>query len=44
LRGPVALASRYAYEQGVLPRPVEFDELVDRTCAALGVTASRLGG
>jgi 4,5-dihydroxyphthalate decarboxylase len=44
LRGPVALASRYAYEQGVLPRPVEFDELVERTCAALGVAASRLGG
>lgn len=44
LRGPVTDAARYAYEQGVLPRRVEFDELVDRTCAALGVTASRLGG
>ena len=31
-------------QQGLLPRRVEFDELVDRTCAALGVTASRLGG
>lgn len=44
LRGPVTQASRYAHEQGVLPRPVEFDELVERTCAALGVAASRLGG
>lgn len=44
LRGPVTDAARYAHEQGVLPRPVEFDELVERTCAALGVAASRLGG
>jgi 4,5-dihydroxyphthalate decarboxylase len=42
LRGPVTEASRYAYQQQVLPRPVEFDELVERTCAALGVPASRL--
>jgi 4,5-dihydroxyphthalate decarboxylase len=44
LRGPVTEVSRYAFEQGVLPRPVEFDELVDATCAALGVSACRLGG
>ncbi|KWX23993.1 hypothetical protein AFM11_11530 [Mycolicibacterium wolinskyi] len=44
LRGPITAAARYAYEQQVLPRPVEFDEIVDRTCAALGVPASRLGG
>lgn len=44
LRGPVSLAARYALEQGVLPRPVEYDELVAATCAALGVPASRLGG
>jgi hypothetical protein len=43
LRGPVTAAARYAFEQEVLPRPVEFDELVDRTCAALGVTPQRLG-
>lgn len=44
LRGPVSQAARYALEQQVLPRPVEYDELVSRSCAALGVTASRLGG
>lgn len=44
LRGPINTAARYAYQQGVLPRPVEFDELVDGTCSALGVTPSRLGG
>ncbi|MFG2659150.1 hypothetical protein [Streptomyces sp. NPDC048425] len=44
LRGPVTRAAAYALEQEVLPRAVEFDELVDRTCAALGVPASRLGG
>jgi 4,5-dihydroxyphthalate decarboxylase len=43
LRAPVTAAARYAYEQQVLPRRVEFDELVDRTCGALGVTAARLG-
>ncbi|WP_072802566.1 hypothetical protein [Rhodococcoides yunnanense] len=42
LRGPITDASRYAYEQGLLPRPVDFDELVERTSAALGVAASRL--
>jgi len=44
LRGPVSQAARYALEQQILPRPVEFDELVARTCDALGVPASRLGG
>ncbi|KPI11558.1 hypothetical protein OK074_2890 [Actinobacteria bacterium OK074] len=44
LRGPVTQAAAYAYEQGVLPRPVDFDELVERTCAALGVSPARLGG
>lgn len=44
LRGPVSRAAAYALEQQVLPRAVEFDELVDRTCAALGVAPTRLGG
>lgn len=42
LRGPVTEVARYAREQQVLPRDVSFDELVDRTCSALGVSASRL--
>ena len=44
LRGPVAQAAQYALEQGVLPRPVSFGELVDGSCAALGVEPARLGG
>ncbi|MET9381619.1 hypothetical protein ABZY09_11105 [Streptomyces sp. NPDC002928] len=44
LRGPVSQAAAYALEQDVLPRPVDFDELVARSCEALGVPASRLGG
>lgn len=44
LRGPVSQAAAYALEQGVLPRRVEFDDLVERSCAALGVRPSRLGG
>ncbi|WP_344860696.1 hypothetical protein [Amycolatopsis ultiminotia] len=44
LRGPFTTAARYAFEQQVLPRLVEFDELVERTGAVLGVPASRLGG
>ncbi|MGW4906279.1 hypothetical protein [Streptomyces sp. NPDC004270] len=44
LRGPVAQAAAYALEQEVLPRAVDFDELIDRSCAALGVRPSRLGG
>ncbi|MFV8183282.1 hypothetical protein [Streptomyces sp. AF1B] len=43
LRGPVTRAAAYALEQEVIPRPVDFDELVQRTCAALGVPPSRLG-
>ncbi|GAA4601857.1 ABC transporter substrate-binding protein [Actinoallomurus liliacearum] len=44
LRGPISRAAAYALDQGVLPRPVEFDELVAASCAALGVPAARLGG
>ncbi|MGW5171727.1 hypothetical protein ACWEQ1_30655 [Streptomyces nodosus] len=44
LRGPFTRAAAYALEQEVIPRAVEFDAIVDRTCAALGVPASRLGG
>ncbi|MFD0687311.1 hypothetical protein [Actinomadura fibrosa] len=44
LRGPVARAAAYALDQGVLPRPVEYGELVEASCAALGVPAARLGG
>lgn len=42
LRGPVTQAAIYAYEQGVLPRPVSFDELVEQSCTALGVDPARL--
>jgi 4,5-dihydroxyphthalate decarboxylase len=42
LRAPVTQAATYAYQQGVLPRPVEFDELVEQTCAALGTRPDRL--
>ncbi|WP_328460023.1 hypothetical protein [Streptomyces sp. NBC_00448] len=44
LRGPVSLAARYALEQEVLPRPVDFEELLEQSCVALGVTPARLGG
>ncbi|OIJ63935.1 hypothetical protein WN71_031545 [Streptomyces mangrovisoli] len=44
LRAPFTRASAYALEQEVIPRAVDFEEIVDRTCAALGVPASRLGG
>jgi len=44
LRGPITAAARYAFEQQVLPRRVEFDELVERTCELLGVPPARLGG
>lgn len=44
LRGPAAKAAAYALEQEVLPRPVTYDDLVDRACAALGVPPARLGG
>ncbi|MEV4285833.1 hypothetical protein AB0K40_10040 [Nonomuraea bangladeshensis] len=35
LRGPVTQVAAYALEQEALPRPVEFDELVERTCEIL---------
>ncbi|MGQ4516540.1 hypothetical protein [Streptomyces sp. DW26H14] len=44
LRGPLAQASAFAAEQGVLPAPVDYDDLVARSCDALGVPPSRLGG
>ncbi|MEU6139572.1 hypothetical protein ABZ848_04340 [Streptomyces sp. NPDC047081] len=44
LRGPVAQAAAYALDQEVLPRPVDFDDLVERSCTALGVAPARLGG
>jgi 4,5-dihydroxyphthalate decarboxylase len=44
LRAPLSLAAAYALEQEVLPRAVDFDELVAQSCAALGVSPSRLGG
>ncbi|MFS8201205.1 hypothetical protein ACLVWQ_21250 [Streptomyces sp. CWNU-52B] len=44
LRGAFAKAAVYALEQGVIPRAVDYDELVERSCAALGVPPSRLGG
>ncbi|MEU4893364.1 hypothetical protein AB0B12_07525 [Streptomyces sp. NPDC044780] len=44
LRGAFTKAAAYALEQGVIPRAVDYDELVERTCAALGVPPSRLGG
>ena len=44
LRGPFSQAAQFALEQEVLPRPVDFDEVIARTCHALGVDASRLGG
>jgi 4,5-dihydroxyphthalate decarboxylase len=44
LRPAVTAAAQYAWEQELLPRPVDYDELVAQTCASLGVPASRLGG
>ncbi|MET7573962.1 hypothetical protein ABZT04_36570 [Streptomyces sp. NPDC005492] len=44
LRGAFTKAAAYALEQDVLPRAVDYDELVERTCSALGVPPSRLGG
>ncbi|GAA3442705.1 hypothetical protein [Planomonospora venezuelensis] len=41
LRGPVTQVASYALEQGALPRLVEFDELVARSCEALGVSPDR---
>lgn len=44
LRPAVTAAARFAHDQGLLPRPVDFDELVAATSAALGVAPERLGG
>ncbi|WP_306322148.1 MULTISPECIES: hypothetical protein [unclassified Streptomyces] len=44
LRGAFTKAAAYALEQGVIERAVDYDELVERTCAALGVSPERLGG
>lgn len=44
MRPSVTAAAQYAWEQGLLPRPVTWDELVERTCAELGVAPARLGG
>ncbi len=44
LRGAFTKAAAYALEQDVIPRAVDYDELVDRTCTALGVPPARLGG
>jgi 4,5-dihydroxyphthalate decarboxylase len=44
LRGPFSQAAAFALEQDVLPRAVDFDEVVAQTCDALGVPVSRLGG
>lgn len=44
LRAAFTKAAAYALEQDVIPRAVDYDELVERTCVALGVTPDRLGG
>ncbi|WP_067670409.1 hypothetical protein [Nocardia miyunensis] len=44
LRGPISEAAAFALEQQVIPRPVDFDELVAQSCDALGVPPARLGG
>lgn len=44
LRGAFTKAAAYAHEQGVTERAVDYDEIVERSCAALGVTPARLGG
>jgi 4,5-dihydroxyphthalate decarboxylase len=43
LRGAFTKAAGYALEQGVIPRAVDYDELVERSCTALGVSPARLG-
>jgi len=43
LRPAVSAAARFADAQGLLPRCVHYDELVSRTCSALGVDPSRFG-
>ncbi|GAA3586949.1 hypothetical protein GCM10022419_081470 [Nonomuraea rosea] len=42
LRGAVTKVAAFALEQEVVPRPVAFDELVARSCEALGVREGRL--
>lgn len=44
LRPAVTAAARYAWGQGLLPRPVDYDDLVKGTSSALGVDPTRLGG
>ncbi|WP_030899311.1 hypothetical protein [Streptomyces sp. NRRL F-5126] len=44
LRGAFTKAAGYALEQDVIPRAVDYEELVERSCTALGVPPSRLGG
>lgn len=44
LRGPFTRAAKFAFEQGVLTEQVDFEEVVDRSCAALGVHKIRLAG
>ncbi|NED88705.1 hypothetical protein G3I76_52595 [Streptomyces sp. SID11233] len=44
LRAAFTKAAVYALEQDVIPRAVDYDELVERSCAALGVSPARLGG
>ncbi|MFE9853550.1 hypothetical protein ACFYPN_32865 [Streptomyces sp. NPDC005576] len=44
LRAAFTKASAYALDQDVIPRAVDYDELVERSCAAFGVSPARLGG
>jgi 4,5-dihydroxyphthalate decarboxylase len=44
LRAPLTLAARFAREQEVLARDVEYDELLERSATAFGVDPRRLGG
>ncbi|MFJ1900309.1 hypothetical protein [Streptomyces sp. NPDC088115] len=44
LRAAFTKAAAYALEQDVIPRAVDYDELVERSCAALGVSPAHLGG
>ncbi|MFF3412739.1 hypothetical protein ACFYW8_42745 [Streptomyces sp. NPDC002742] len=44
LRGAFTKAAAYALEQDVIPHAVDYDDLVERTCTALGVPPARLGG
>ena len=43
LRPAVTAAARYAWEQELLPRPIDYDELIKHTCSALGIRPTRLG-